>query len=71
MSEYIVVCDEKGVPEYPRRVRDEIVRCRDCKWCKEFEAGYVEGFKCIRVSTPFETATDGFCAWAERKEGGE
>lgn len=63
MSEYII----EYLPDTTSIEREEIVRCRDCKHFKEFEALKVEGFKCSRVSTPFEVEPDGFCAWGERR----
>jgi hypothetical protein len=69
MTEYIVVCDEKGIPEYPRKIREEIVRCRDCKW---FDDEYTEPGVCYLPNGDGGFASwcvepDGFCAWAERK----
>ena len=50
----------------------EIVRCRDCKRYHPKEGQMLscrfeyEGFVQWRSAEP-----DGFCAWAERKEGGD
>lgn len=67
MSEYIVefgyepnVGNSSGMP-----IGERIVRCRDCEylapfpippWCGRYE---------------MDVESDGFCAWAERKEGGD
>ena len=41
--------------------REEIVRCRDCKWCM----AYMSGTYCDYMSHAIEL--DGFCAWGEKK----
>ena len=50
------------------RQREEVVRCRDC-------TGMVEtwdGYECERFSGEYHRCEpDGFCAWGERKEGGD
>lgn len=44
--------------------REEIVRCRDCKWCM----AYWKATYCDRFKHSLPTAElDGFCAWAERR----
>ena len=41
---------------------DEIVRCRDCRYCMNYwKCDYCDYFKKV-VNDP-----DGFCAWGERK----
>lgn len=44
---------------------EPIVRCKDCHYCKPYEAMKVEGYKCTRVPTCFCIDLDGFCAWGE------
>lgn len=75
MSEYVVdtiICNFDGVKGEPKHasidvtVKEPIVRCRDCVWFKPYEAPKVDGFKCIRVTTPFQVFDYGFCAWGER-----
>lgn len=76
--------DHMGKPvELPTLVqREEIVRCRDCKhFCEDrhdTSIGWVSVFVCN--SEQWSTASlmpshkvkpDGFCAWAERNEGGD
>ena len=43
------------------RRREEIVRCRDCKWCM----AYMSGTYCDYMAHAVEL--DGFCKWGERK----
>lgn len=76
MSEYIVggavpnhtvrVEDEREVYWHMTHlpVREEIVRCRDCKHYIEDEAEYYHycGSWCEQVEP------DGFCAWGERRD---
>lgn len=40
---------------------EEIVRCRDCKWCM----AYMSGTYCDYMAHAVEL--DGFCAWAIRR----
>ena len=49
----------------------EIVRCRDCVNMHEqpWNAITATGLWCINNDIPVNA--DGFCAWAERKEGGD
>ena len=75
MSEYVVKGAEPNETVFHTRtpngyeewrwlpVREEIVRCRDCKfyleehkWCYHFE------------DSEFCPEPDGFCAWGERKD---
>ena len=64
------------------RQHEEIVRCRDCKYFNEerrdTSIGWVSVFVCgseqwstASLMPSHEVKPDGFCAWAERKEGGE
>lgn len=41
----------------------KVVRCRDCAYCM----AYMAGTYCDYMAHSVEP--DGFCAWAERKEG--
>lgn len=49
-------------------MREQIVRCRDCKWLRvdmsdhEYRSGYWCGMG------RFDPKLDGFCAWGERRE---
>lgn len=51
------------------RLREEIVRCRDCRY------GINGGELCAEGASDSwdwrNVEPDGFCAWGERKEGGE
>ena len=44
---------------------ESVVRCRDCAYCM----AYMAGTYCDYMAHAIEP--DGFCAWAERKEGGD
>lgn len=46
----------------------EVVRCKDCKYCAvdRYADGNVPNYVCIEMYCGVET--DGFCAWAERRE---
>lgn len=45
------------------RALQEIVRCKDCRYCMNYwKCDYCDYFKKV-VNDP-----DGFCAWAERRE---
>lgn len=80
MSEYII---DMGNSSYRStsgllcadvsQLREEIVRCRDCKhheyW--EFRDGRT-AHDCARNGDYlFDTEPDGFCAWGERNEKGK
>lgn len=62
MAEYAV--EEPSDRSASWRVRERIVRCRDCKHYTEDEAEYYHycGSWCEQVEP------DGFCAWGKRKE---
>ena len=66
MSEHIYggVAIEHGAAKGETRLerREEIVRCRDCKWFIWDDSGRWCAQSLVRHSDP-----DGFCAWAERK----
>ena len=65
MSEYI--CDYNtnlGYDHYEFELKEEIVRCRDCA---NYE--YREHLGRSYCCGEYATEPDGFCAWAERKEG--
>ena len=81
MSEYIIEIPDEYFASYDTKrdlyypdERDSampitpFVRCRDC-------TGRVEtwdGYECERFSGEYHRCEpDGFCAWGERKEGGE
>ena len=80
---------KENVPPYlwskrirAERVREPIVRCRDCVHCYEDRRntaiGWVDIFACD--SKQWSTSSlmpshtiepDGFCAWGKRKDGGD
>lgn len=78
MSEYIVCVDDleesyyrytdiKPETVFGHRLREEIVRCRDCEY---FLCLWIDGYVCKRNGKKFMPwiDPDGFCAWAERRE---
>lgn len=86
MSEYIAKCNEvvgiSGktliVPDYID-MNQEIVRCMDCKhmhtvrdWTGyDVDECWLHADRESGALGKNRTEPDGFCAWAERKEGGE
>ena len=77
MTEYVMEYDgwAEGIPvgEYLRvrdamhaRKREEVVRCRDCRYYKPNTYSH---FTCELLM--FHVDPDGFCAWGERKEVNE
>lgn len=71
MTEYIIECDydvDDGI--VTGEVREQIVRCRDCKhYCKSNvdEDGEGEPSWCMYWEHEW-LRDDGFCAWGERRE---
>ena len=62
MAEYVTVWVD-DLPDIKRG--EEIVRCRDCKYCMSFwKSDYCDYFSHV-TNDP-----DGFCAWAERRGDG-
>lgn len=61
MSERIICNDNGG------ELREEIVRCRDCRFCGKGNWG-VEAFPvCRRGIHAFQVSNDGFCKWGKRR----
>lgn len=77
MAEYIV--DYEQIPLKWRDgyglsdldLKEEIVRCRDCKLCDERYGRLLcrRDMSCDEIALDVEP--DGFCSWACRKESGE
>lgn len=74
MSEYIVDFKnaervshfESLFADFTAPIREEIVRCRDCKWCMAYsQATYCDRFAHALPSVE----PNGFCAWACHKKG--
>ena len=62
MSEYIYGTDGH---EGHWLTGEEIVRCRDCKWCM----AYSSATYCDRFAHALPTSEpNGFCAWGERRD---
>lgn len=75
MSEYIIDWDENLVIDTfsKNSLREEIVRCRDCKHYYEADNYHPQGNYTSHCCKYFDTyndevAPDGFCAWGERRE---
>lgn len=68
MSEYIIDWDENLVIDTfsKNSLREEIVRCRDCKYAPFLKYGNDECVMHLQKTKP-----DNFCAWGERREGAE
>ncbi len=77
MSEYIVCTDDleesyyrctdiKPETVFGHRLREEIVRCRDCA----YNAKLTDGI-CYRFDHDHFNNPDGFCAWGERQGDAE
>ena len=76
MSEYIVKLPNGGAADecirlrgyekslYGYELREEIVRCRDCKL---FTNSSHYGAYCTNFGAPLHDDYDGFCAWGERR----
>jgi len=55
-----IICNDNG-----GELREEIVRCSDCKWCMAYsKIVYCELFAHRMPNNEL----DGFCAWGERRE---
>lgn len=69
MTEYIIECEYDFDEGWmPGEQREEIVRCKDCKWCIDADTFYdCEHFACHLYWNEGQ-APDGFCAWGERQE---
>lgn len=75
MSEYIVCTDDLEESYYTytdrepetvfgHRLREKIVRCRDCR----YNAKNTDGI-CYRFNYDHFNQPDGYCAWGERRTG--
>lgn len=69
MSEYIIECEYDSDEGWiPGEHREEIVRCRDCKYLVDDDSVWVcDGF-CANIGFNDGTPPDGFCSWGERRE---
>jgi len=66
MAEYIINSEDYalGMATIPY-LRDEIVRCRDCK---RYELPQPKnGWNGYCMTNEHDTVPDGFCAWGERR----
>ena len=46
----------------------ELIRCRECKYCTQFEVYKVKWFVCTRNNDGIDMNADDYCSRAERKE---
>lgn len=77
MSEYKLVCDIALDNERFRvwgfagdvtpEKREEIVRCRDCKYLVDDDSVWVCDSFCANIGFNDGTPPDGFCSWGERR----
>ena len=67
MAEYIIDTTD-GI--YNAHTTGELVRCGDCKHYRRGRCDWLALDTGIRIDNPvpFKPASDGFCAWASRKE---
>lgn len=73
MSEHIIETEVyAGTPFVPiggtDKLREEIVRCRDCKHCRRDDSRWHCSELMFDIDwVTSDTAPDSFCAWGERK----
>lgn len=46
----------------------EVVRCRDCNWCNEYDT-LLHRFECRRFLGSLQVRGDDFCSYGRRKDG--
>ena len=81
MTEYVFEIDESradAMGSMPCKRREEIVRCRDCKYAMEHRSKSILGTELVTLtcSGPIQGAysegadvePEGFCAWGEPRE---
>lgn len=68
MSEY-VCCDFDLAEGIDCRELEQIVRCRDCRYCRRDGSRWYCSELMFDIDwVTSDTALDGFCAWGERRE---
>lgn len=65
MTEYIYDTSIEATFLHEQK-REEIVRCRDCKWMSKDTVHYKACYRLHAIE--FMVEPDGFCAWGERRE---
>lgn len=79
MSEYIVDvgdADEKHVQRFNTQatslfghpIKEQVVRCRDCRFCGKGSWGAETFPVCRRGIHAFQVSNEGFCAWGKRRD---
>lgn len=72
MAEY--VCDiqeHEHMTAELNEIREEIIRCRDCKWYAEVPCEHDVSnilYTCTRADFCMPSGGNGFCSWAERDD---
>lgn len=73
MAEHIVemtefVCFGGNIQQLPTgEIREEIVRCRDCRYCREDDSVYICDNLGFKIDYNYGVLPNGFCYWGERK----
>ena len=68
------ICEDCGPNAVPIMRKEELIRCKDCRFRKFVKYSHKEQewgwYFCTRKQTddPIITDDDDFCSWAERKE---
>lgn len=67
MSEWIVEIGD-GNPHIKRM--KELVRCKDCKWCRLYQLFGTDNYQCERnaLSAYFWVEPTDYCSYGERRE---
>ena len=58
----------EAVEEAPTVDAVPVIRCRECKYCTQFEVYKVKWFVCTRNNDGIDMNADDYCSKAERKE---
>lgn len=73
MEHIVKLAEFNGTEIVESEYREEIIRCRDCKYLNkdgecENEQWATDDYSCIRPYVLGANGWSGFCAWAERTE---
>lgn len=73
MSEYIVdLAEYRGNVETIQGVKEEIVRCEDCRYCVHFSYIEKKDWCVLRGNNSgVPVYPNCFCAWGERRDDGQ
>lgn len=69
MKEYIVPLSEDEALYGYKDVAKELLRCKDCKWCRSYYHGPGRGFsyECSKLYLTSDINVNDFCSRAERR----